>query len=111
MINRPSITINNISDQLTMWLYQMDNPALNCFPSMHCLLCFLHVFNITKCKNTSTILKINISVWALLIVLSTLFVKQHVIMDVVFALVFAVLINLLVENVKITRVEKKKKQG
>lgn len=107
MIIRPSVPMDGISNQLTNLLYEMDNPALNCLPSMHCLICFLHILNISKCKNMSITLKVTISLWSIVVILSTLLIKQHVIIDVIVGILLAIIIFIVVENIKIKRIENK----
>ena len=113
MIIRPVITSQGLSNQLTDLLYHMDQPALNCLPSMYCVLCFFHIYYIMKCKNISKYIRVSTIVWALLVTLSTLLVKQHVLVDVVFALIVAMIIIWLVENIKVKRIVNNKtiKQG
>ena len=71
-----------------------DEPPLNCFPSIHCLFCFQVIFGYIKSKATLSkkIIMITIS---LLIIISTLLVKQHFIFDVVGALVVCIMANIL----------------
>jgi len=96
-IVRGTITLNNITGLITQFIYAIDTPILNCFPSMHCLLSFFFIFYIINLKNTSFFIKMFVAVWSLLIVASTLFVKQHILADVISAFVFAVLIFVVVE--------------
>ena len=74
-----------------------DEPPLNCFPSIHCLFCFQVIFSYIKSKCT-----IKRKAWVItlagLIILSTLFVKQHYILDVIAAFIVCLITNLL-ENI------------
>ena len=74
-----------------------DNPPLNCFPSLHCLFCFQVIFSYIKAKYPikSKLIIITISS---LIIISTLFVKQHFIFDVIAALLICIITNIL-ENI------------
>lgn len=90
-VPRPELSGNDIFTKLVMIIYGNDQPY-NCFPSIHVLTSFLMVKAImaSKCKN-----KTNLSIiWTLsvLIILSTLFVKQHVILDAVSGIIYADLI-------------------
>ena len=71
-----------------------DEPPLNCFPSLHCLFCFQEIISFIKSK-CKTKRKIWVSCCAMLIILSTLFVKQHYIYDVLSALLIALIANAL----------------
>lgn len=89
---RPNIEVKNILDFILNITYKLDSPAINCLPSLHCLYCYMIMFYITRLKNLKTKHKIIINVYALLIVLSTVFVKQHIIEDVLVAIIYAVVI-------------------
>ena len=69
-----------------------DEPPLNCFPSLHCLFCFQEIFSFikSKCKTTR---KIWVTICAIIIILSTLFVKQHYIYDVLSAFLICLITN------------------
>jgi len=87
-VPRPEITGTDILTKLVMMIYKNDNPY-NCFPSIHVLTSFLMIKSIyaSNCKN-----KINvsiISIISILIILSTLFVKQHVILDIFGGILYA----------------------
>lgn len=97
-INRPLIISSGISDQLTNLLYRIDTPVLNCMPSMHCLICFIQMFYLIKCKRLTQKWKIILIVWELLIVLSTVLLKQHLIIDGITALIIAFTIYIIVEK-------------
>ena len=77
--------------------YYYDEPPLNCFPSIHCLFCFQVVFSYlySTYKKSEKVTAITI---ATLIILSTLFVKQHFIYDVIAAFLICLISNLL-ENI------------
>ena len=98
-IVRGNVFTKSISGFVTNIIYKIDTPAVNCFPSMHCILCFFYIFYILKAKNTSIFVKIAITLWALVIVLSTLLVKQHVLLDVISAFVLSFAIFIIVEIV------------
>ena len=98
---RPDITnlnidvINNFILQLT---YKIDNPPINCFPSIHCIFCFQAIYSIIRCKNYNYKY---ISIFILfLIIISTLLVKQHYVIDVLGALVVVIITNFIVYLIK-----------
>ena len=83
--------INNFILQLT---YKIDNPPINCFPSIHCIFCFQVLYSIIKCKNYNYKY---ISIFILLlIIISTLLVKQHYVIDVLGSLVVVIITNFIV---------------
>ena len=62
--------------------YAVDNPALNCFPSIHCLFCFQAMYTTILCKNISKGKKAIIVFVLFLIAISTVLVKQHYFYDI-----------------------------
>lgn len=99
MVNRPQIEDKGIINKLLILVYKLDTPV-NCLPSMHALLSFLIMFTILFDKTMSNQLKITTSIISILIVLSTLFVKQHVIIDVISALIIALILSINIERRK-----------
>lgn len=97
MITRPSIEVNNLTDFILYLTYKYDTPAINCLPSMHCTYCFIVIFYISICKNINYKGKIFIVLFSLLIVLSTLFTKQHIVIDILIAFVYSVLAIIIVK--------------
>ncbi len=96
--------ITNFIIKLT-FLY--DNPPLNCFPSIHCLFSFQVIYS-TLSSNISKRNKFIITFIALLIIISTLLVKQHYIFDVISALLICIITNILENILKIYQRIKKK---
>lgn len=101
---RVNVSGNTLSCVITKIVYFLDTPICNCLPSMHCILCFFYIFYIKDIKNISLLKKIMIILWSILIILSTLFVKQHVIIDVISAFIISsviyILINILFKKKK-----------
>ena len=62
--------------------YQMDVPT-NCFPSMHCLLAYIVFRQSFYCDNVKPWMKALAGVITVLVCLSTVFVKQHVVLDII----------------------------
>ena len=105
---RPDITNLNIDpiNKLILYItYKVDTPAINCFPSMHCVFCFQTLYSILRCKGYNH--KCLSSILLLLIIASTLFVKQHYFIDVVAALIIVIICNIISEI--IYKLYKKKK--
>lgn len=93
MVDRPTIDNSNIFNIILNLVYISDFPV-NCLPSMHCLLSFLIMFEVILNNNMDKWIKVFIVITSLLIVLSTLLVKQHVIYDVLLALIISVILSI-----------------
>ncbi|SEM42599.1 PAP2 superfamily protein [Ligilactobacillus sp. WC1T17] len=78
---RPEITGTDFFSHLMLWLYQTD-AADNLLPSIHCLISWLCFIGVRKLDHIPRWWKIVSLMIAILICLSTLTTKQHVIIDV-----------------------------
>lgn len=100
-VPRPVLSGNDIFTNMIRLLYANDNPY-NCLPSIHVLNTMLVEIYITLNKNTSRILKIVCNIIGIFIILSTMFIKQHVFLDVLSAAILAYmlypLINYLLDD-------------
>lgn len=99
IIIRPNIDSYNldfITSNFIKLTYFIDNPPLNCFPSLHCLVCFQAIFTIIISKNIKFFPKIIIIILAILIAISTVFIKQHYFYDILGAFGIFVISNLIV---------------
>ena len=96
-INRPNIIVKDITSFITYFIYKIDTPALNCFPSMHCIISFIYMY-IVIFENKFSKYRLVIITWSSLIILSTLFVKQHVLLDVLGAFVISLVIYFVVNK-------------
>ena len=74
---RPSVTNTDIWATILSWIYTFDKPH-NLFPSTHISLSFM---------STLILHKKAAYIWFILIAFSTLFVKQHYILDILGGLV------------------------
>ena len=77
--------------------YFFDDPPLNCFPSIHCIFCFQIIISYIRTKFPLKEKTIIITL-SLLIIFSTLFVKQHYIYDVISAFLIIIIANI-IENI------------
>lgn len=108
-INRPLVeSYKNLTELVTYITYKADTPALNCFPSNHCILCFTIIFSVLAIKNMSKLKKYIIIVMNILIILSTLLVKQHVIYDVIGSFIISVLCFYILSRLKFFKKLEKK---
>jgi membrane-associated phospholipid phosphatase len=100
MVIRPEIEVHNITTFMTSFIYAIDSPAINCFPSLHCAMSMLFILVICTCKKADNKFKIFIFFMSVLIMLSTLFTKQHVFIDLVSGDIEALLVFLIFKNEK-----------
>jgi membrane-associated phospholipid phosphatase len=84
-VERPTLTGTDVFTQMIREVYATDNPY-NAFPSLHTSLSTIMAAHWLRLHRP---LGLVISGWVVLIVLSTLFVKQHYIPDVLLGLVIA----------------------
>lgn len=99
---RADILTTDLSSQTVKVIYLLDDPGINCLPSIHCLYSFLFIFAIFDTKsNSPKWIKILITILSVLVVLSTLFIKQHVIYDAIAAFAIGRFIWILVNKTKI----------
>lgn len=78
---RPTITASGIFVDMLKFLYKID-AATNLFPSIHCLVSWYCFVGIRNCKNIPAWYRYFSLFIAILICISTLTTKQHVIVDV-----------------------------
>ena len=105
---RPDInSYNDLTTFILYIVYKVDSPT-NCFPSGHCLLCFTLIYSLLDNQTISNKLKIPALIINILIIMSTLFVKQHVILDVISAFVLATINYYFTVNLKFFNQIKKK---
>ena len=80
---RPIVTGNSLIELLTRFIFWIDTPILNCFPSLHCAMSMLWLLYILSMKQSNIYEKILIPIMSIIIMLSTLIIKQHVFIDLV----------------------------
>ncbi len=98
LLIRPEIQVDGIFTWLVSFIYWGDTPALNCFPSIHCANCFVAIYIMLKGNKVKNKDRIFTILFGLLIIISTLFIKQHALIDVVGALFLSTLIVFIVEE-------------
>ncbi len=87
---RPEITGTSLIELITRFIYWIDTPILNCFPSLHCAMSMLWILYIFNLKDTNIYEKIIVMIISISIMLSTLFIKQHVFIDLLCGDIIAV---------------------
>lgn len=96
MITRPTFKTKTITDWIINLTYSLDKPT-NCFPSEHCLICFILIYYLYK-SNINSKIKIPSIIYLILIILSTPFTKQHIPIDVLLAFTYSTLIIIIVKK-------------
>ena len=81
-VPRPNPQGNTLMIQLVKMIYANDQPY-NCFPSIHVLTTFSIMLGSLNLQNKHLLNTISIHLIGSLIIISTLFVKQHVILDMI----------------------------
>lgn len=89
LVIRPKIEITGLTTLILHLTYYFDTPAVNCLPSVHCLLCFINIYFILKNKNIRTLTKTLMTLFFILIIFSTLLTKQHLLIDVILAFIYS----------------------
>ncbi len=106
---RPVIpSISPFTDFVVKVTYFFDNPPLNCFPSIHCLFCFQVIYSYLFSKYDKRG-KIEVSIYAILVIGSTLFIKQHYLYDVISAFLVCIMTNIITDLLGIYEKFKKKR--
>lgn len=96
---RPEVYGSGILYVLAKIVFRIDNPVLNCFPSLHCAVATLFVLMINK-KKYPIHVRIIISTISLLVIPSTLLIKQHAFVDAVSGVILAIIVYLLSSKMK-----------
>lgn len=81
-IVRPQISTNDFTLRLVDLIYKADTPALNLFPSMHCLASWLCFIAVRRMKTVPVWGKAVVCICALAVFASTQLVKQHYMADI-----------------------------
>jgi membrane-associated phospholipid phosphatase len=84
-VPRPDLIGDDMLTSLVAMIYTSDQP-FNCFPSIHSLTSYLMIKAINKSRAKNKLATLIIYGMSSLIILSTLFVKQHVILDALSAI-------------------------
>ncbi|MGM9971695.1 MAG: phosphatase PAP2 family protein [Anaeroplasmataceae bacterium] len=93
---RPEITSNSIFSKMILFIYKSDPYALNCCPSIHTIMGVYTAITLINVKGISWISKLIAIFMGLGIILSTLFIKQHYVIDVIAGLLVSLIIYFIV---------------
>ena len=97
-INRPLLDNSNILNKLVNFIYNLDKP-FNCFPSIHVLNTYF-IMRYTK-KIYSKKFFYYTQIVGLLIILSTVFIKQHFVLDIIASIILCELIIFLSNKISV----------
>ncbi|MFD0694352.1 phosphatase PAP2 family protein [Paenibacillus sp. GCM10027628] len=87
-VPRPQISGDDWMLRLVQWVYRVDQP-FNCFPSTHVLTSYLMMKAYLSTTQISRLVTTAVTLMSLLIIASTQFMKQHVLLDIVGAVLVA----------------------
>jgi membrane-associated phospholipid phosphatase len=85
-VPRPELTGQDIFTKLVGITYKLDQPY-NCFPSIHVLTSYLLIKGFKRSISSDKIIRVIVYCGAITIIFATLFVKQHVVLDIASAVV------------------------
>lgn len=101
-VPRPQLSGDDILTKIVQSIYGRDKPY-NCFPSIHVLNSYAIMIGIRKSKCKNGVINVSVYITGLLIILSTVFIKQHVILDVFLGLQLAEMIYRTVDNFSVEK--------
>ena len=104
---RPIIIGNDLFDNWVKWLYNIDGKAMNCFPSIHAVMGTLMIIGGCKTDKMPKWFNIVSIIFGVGCIVSTVFIKQHYFIDMVFGVIFMIIFYLLVLYVD-KKIEKRK---
>lgn len=97
-VNRPTVSGNDIFSIMAKIVFFVDNEPLNCFPSLHCAISFLWIIYTLSMKNSNRYFKLFITIISILIIISTLFIKQHVFIDMIGGICITSLVVIIINH-------------
>lgn len=95
---RPNINVDSITSLVINTTYKFDNPAINCFPSIHCIFCFTIIYITTISSKINIKSKTLINALSFFIIISTVLVKQHYVLDILGAFTITIIITLIIKK-------------
>ena len=107
-VNRPDVIVKGPLSFITNFIFTFDNPPMNCFPSLHCAMSMLFILFIFEIKNIKPIIKISITLISILIMIATLYTKQHVFIDLVSGDALAIIVYFIIKKITHENIKFKK---
>lgn len=99
-IERPVIENTNILNWLVNFIYNSDTPT-NLFPSMHCFISWNVYVSVRRDKKVPVAIRLGYLIMAILVCMSTVFIKQHFFVDIFAGILLCEVVNLIVGKTKI----------
>lgn len=111
-VPRPVLLGNDFVTNIVRWVYKSDNP-FNCFPSTHCFSAYIILKGVNASKIKNKPVRFIIFSECILVMISTQFVKQHVVLDLVAAILLGEMAFKIVFKFsdEVLKIRKKKKSG
>lgn len=106
-VNRPEINATGFTSYITHLIFNMDTPPVCCLPSMHCALCFMFILYTIKVKELKPHVRVLLAIWSIVIIISTLYIKQHVIYDVLAAFILVLISHVICKKFKLYKITEK----
>lgn len=100
-ITRPVISNDNFLNVIVNFVYEIDTPANNLFPSLHCFISWNCYLCIRGEKEVPKYYRIGYLVFALLVCASTVFIKQHFFIDIIAGVLLAELTYFIARKIKL----------
>lgn len=107
-VTRPVLNGSDIFTKLVKLIYSEDKPY-NCFPSIHVLHSMLVALCVNEKEKISKVIKYISSFMAVSIIISTLFIKQHYVPDIISGIILAVSLYIAACTVKLVILNRKSK--
>lgn len=84
VFTKPDFEPKTFTDKFVVWTWGATNPV-NCFPSQHCFMAFAMIIACVSAKEEkmNIFFKIFTIITSILIVLATVFIRQHFVLDIV----------------------------
>ena len=96
IVEIPELKTTDFFTWLMNFIYAKDYPPINCLPSGHTMACTLMIYGTAICKKMKPSSKTIIMIINILTMCSTVFTKQHALIDLVFALIYTTVIFIIV---------------
>ena len=110
MMLRGEVTGSDVFSQAVALLYIIDAPT-NLFPSIHCLESYICMKSALEMKDVDRRYRISMVIMSILVFMSTVFIKQHVILDLFGAVIVAEAGRLIMEFLHANRFVISEKRG
>lgn len=101
-VARPTIINKDLFSEMVKFIYKRDKPY-NCFPSIHVLHTMFITIYVNQVEEFNKMTKVLSNILAVFIILSTMLIKQHVLLDVAAGILLAYGVKFLVDRINIAK--------